>query len=296
MMKKKISKWYTRRNGTVTGPFSNAVVSNNLLVGRLSLHDEVSADQQTWQLLLNIPELSNIVNAEEVDRTQRNLDERDGFDRRKLQEPPPEEILQKRKQERRTSETDRDIEYRQLRTLLLKRYRQHKERLYWPLVALFFVMLLSLMLAVVFPTKLPIPLPNCMTPVGPDINWNNCSKLKLDLHNQDFTGAQLRNSKFIGSNLWNTSFIDADLAYADLRFTNMSYSQLQNSKLIGANLQKADLSYADLTNADLSFADLTAANLGGSKLDNAIFDYAIWPDGETCALGSIGRCIVVEQQ
>jgi len=294
-MMKKISKWYTRKNGSVTGPFSKAVVSNNLLIGRLSLHDEVSADQQSWQLLLNIPELTSSVAIDEIDRAKRSLDERDGFDRRKLQEPPSEEILQKRKKERRTSENENDIEYRQLRTLLLKRYRQHKERLYWPLVALFSVMLISLTLAIAFPTKLPIPLPNCLTPVGPDINWNNCSKLKLDLHNQDLTGSQLRNSKFIGSNLWNTSFIDADLAYADLRFTNMSYSQLQNSKLIGANLQKADLSYADLSNADLSFADLTAANLGGSKLDNAIFDYAIWPDGETCALGSIGRCITAEQ-
>jgi len=295
MMKKKISKWYTRRNGTVTGPFSNAVVSNNLLVGRLSLHDEVSEDQESWQLVLNIPDFNGSVTPEERDRAQRNLDERDGFDRRTSQEPPTEEILQKRKQDRRGSEDERDIEYRQLRTLLLKRYRQHKERLYWPLVTLFLVMLISLTLAVLFPTRLPIPLPNCATPVGPNINWNNCSKLKLDFHNQDFSGSQLRNSKLIGSNLWNTSFTDADLAYADLRFTNMSYSQLQNSNLVGANLQKSDLSYADLSNADLSFADLTAANLGGSKLKNAIFDYAIWPDGQACALGSIGRCIPAEQ-
>ncbi len=291
MMKKKVSKWYTRRNGTVTGPFSNAVVSNNLLVGRLSLHDEVSEDQKSWQLVLNIPEF-NSAPPEELVRVKRNLDERDGFDRRESQEPPPAEILQKRKQERRSSEDESDIEYRQLRTLLLKRYRQHKERLFWPLVTLFLVMVMSLILAVLFPTRLPIPLPNCSTPVGPNINWSNCSKLKLDFHHQDFNGSQLRNSKLIGSNLWNASFIDADLSYADLRFTNMSYSQLQNSNLVGANLQKADLAYADLSNADLSFSDLTAANLGGSKIENAIFDYAIWPDGQTCAEGSVGQCVI----
>lgn len=294
-MKKRTSKWYTRRNGTVTGPFSNAVVSNNLLVGRLSLHDEISEDQESWQMMLNIPEFNSSVTSEELDRVKRNLDERDGFDRRQSQEPPSDEILQKREQERRSNEDESDIEYRQLRTLLLKRYRQHKERLFWPLVTLFLIMLMSLILAVLFPTQLPVPLPNCSTPVGPNINWNNCSKLKLDFQNENLSGSQLRNSKLVGANLWNATFIDADLSYADLRFSNMSYSQLQNSKLVGANLQKADLAYADLSNSDLSFADLTAANLGGSKIENAIFDSAIWPDGQTCAVGSVGQCIITEQ-
>jgi pentapeptide repeat protein/uncharacterized protein DUF4339 len=293
MMNHKITTWYTRENGTVLGPFSKAIIKNKVLIGRLSDHDEVSSDQQSWQRLSTVSELSNRVNTAELERAQRNLDERDGFDRRQTQKTVPDEILQKRTQERRANENDRDIEYRQLRTLLIKRYRQHKERLFLPLVVVFLIMSIILTLALLFPTKLPNPLPNCETAAGPNINWNNCSKSKLDLHHQDFNGAQLRNSKLPGSNLWNSSFIAADLAYADLRFTNLSYGQLQDSILIGANLQKADLSYADLTNADLSFADLTAANIGGSKLDNAIFDSAIWPDGSTCASGSIGQCIVV---
>lgn len=295
MMKKKTTMWYTRQNGTVSGPFSTAVINNNILLDRLSDFDEVSSDQQTWQLILNIPELNTKFNNDEEERAKRNLDERDGFDRRQLHEPPSEEIMQQRRQERRTLEDENDIEYRQLRTLLLKRYRQHKEQLYWPVVALFIVMLLSLILAVIFPTQLPMPQPNCEMPIGPNINWSNCSKLKQDFNNQDLSGAQLRNSKLIGSNFLNTSFIGTDLAYADLRFTDMSYSQLQNSSLLGANLQKADLSYANLANADLSYADLTSANLGASKLDNAIFDNAIWPDGTTCALGSIGQCIAISQ-
>jgi pentapeptide repeat protein/uncharacterized protein DUF4339 len=293
MMNKKITTWYTRDNGSVLGPFSNAIIKNKILIGRLSDQDEVSSDQQTWQAISTVTELSNRANTEKLERAKRNLDERDGFDRRQTQETVSDEILQQRTQERRSNENDRDIEYRRLRTLLIKRYRQHKERLFWPLVALFLIMSISLTLALLFPTKLPIPLPNCETAAGPNINWNNCSKARSDLHHQDLNGAQLRNSKLLGSNLWNASFVAADLAYADLRFTNLSYSQLQNSILIGANLQKADLSYADLTNADLSFADLTAANLGGSKLDNAIFDSAIWPDGSTCASGSIGQCILV---
>ena len=295
MMKKKITTWYTRQNDTILGPFSKAMINNKILIGRLSDHDEISNDQQSWQLIFTVPELSPRVNTEELDRAKINLDERDGFDRRQSQEPPPIEILQKRKEERRATENERDIEYRQLRTLLLKKYRQHKERLYWPLVTLSIVMLVCLTLAIIFPTRLPIALPNCETPVGPNINWSNCSKEKLDLHHKNLSGAMLRNSKLLGSNLWNTSFVGADLAYADLRFTNLSYSQLQDSILVGADLQKADLSYADLSNADLSFADLTGANLGASKLDNAILDYAIWPNGKTCASGSIGQCIILDQ-
>jgi hypothetical protein len=296
MMKKKVTTWYTRENGEVLGPFSEAIIKNKVLIGRLSDIDEVSSDQQSWQLISTISNLSNRANSEDLERVQRNLDERDGFDRRQTQETVPDEILQKRKQERRSSENERDIKYRQLRTLLLKRYRQHKERLFWPLVALFIIMLVSLTLALLFPTKLPNPQSNCEAPAGPNINWNNCSKARLDLRHQNLSGAQLRNSKLLGSNFWNSSFKEADLAYADLRFTNLSYSQLQDSILIGANLQKADLSYANLTNADLSFADLTAANLGGSKLDNVIFDSAIWPDGSICLAGSVGQCIVASPQ
>lgn len=295
MMKKKITKWYTRRNGIIAGPFSKAVINNNILIGRLSDQDEASSDQLSWQRLFNIPELSSKLNTESREQSKRRLDERGGFDRRQSNSPPPDEILQQRKQERRSVEVGSDIEYRQLRTLLLKRYRQHKDYLYWPALILFSVMLLSLSLAIMFPTKLPVPAPNCMTPSGPDVNWNNCSKPKVNLQNMDLSGAQLRNSKLIGSNLLNTKLTGADLAYADLRFTDMSYSQLQNSILLGANLQKADLTYADLSNANLSYADLTAAKLGASILDNVIFDYAIWPSGETCASGSIGRCIVISQ-
>lgn len=293
MMNKKITTWYTRENGTVLGPFSNAIIKNKILIGRLSDNDEVSSDQQSWQLISTVTDLSNRAEPEELERSKRNLDERDGFDRRHSEVTVSDENLQKRTQEeRRSSENDRDIEYRQLRTLLLKRYRQHKERLFWPLMTIFLIMSVTLGLALVFPTKLPMPLPNCETVAGPNINWNNCSKAKTDLRHQNLNGAQLRSSKLLGSNLWNASLIAADLDYADLRFTDLSYSQLQNSSLIGANLQKADLSYADLSNANLSFADLTAANLGGSNLNNAIFDSAIWPDGNTCAVGSIGQCII----
>jgi len=291
MMKKNINKWYIRHKGSISGPFSTAVVQNKILVGRLSPYDEASVEQQTWQSIIHISELSISSTNDEQQRGKRNQDERDGFDRRHNQQIPSTEILQQRKRERRANETDTDIEYRQLRTLLLQRYRQHKERLYGPLLILFSLMSIAMLLAVLYPTRIPMPLPNCITEAGPNINWNNCSKLKLDLHAINFNGSQLRNSKFIGSNLMNASFIKADIAYADLRFTDLSYSQLQNSLLVGANLQMANLSYADLSGADLSFADLRDAKLGGSKLDNVIFDSAIWPNGKTCAVGSVGQCI-----
>jgi uncharacterized protein YjbI with pentapeptide repeats len=289
-MKNNTSKWYTRRDGVISGPFSRAVISNNILLGRLSTHDEVSHDQKSWHLILTQPLLNPEFEKKSFKHSKRRLDERDGFDRRQSASTE-ENILQQRKQDRREPEDNQILESRQLRSLLLKQYRQHKEQLYWPISIILIIMVLTLVLAILFPTQLANPQPNCMTPPGPNINWSNCSKPKLDLHDQDLSNAQFNSSKLIGANFLNTNLTNSNLAYADLRFSNLSYSQLQNSNLVGANLQKADLSNADIRYADFSFADLSSANIGGTLLKGAIFDYTIWHDGQICAEGSIGTCI-----
>ena len=41
--------WYTRRDGVIRGPFSAAVISRYILLGRIRLNDELSYDQVSWQ-------------------------------------------------------------------------------------------------------------------------------------------------------------------------------------------------------------------------------------------------------
>jgi len=292
IMKHQTTLWYTRRHGhSVRGPFAESVITNHLLLGRLNGDDEVSTDQINWQLIYNKSQLQSNHNFLTEEQAKKYLDERDGFDRRYPLGIEDEPILQRRHNTRRTDEGDSEIQSRQIRSLIMQRFRQQKQAILWPIIITFSILAIIFILTIIYAKPLPSPLGNCDDPAASNVNWTNCLKPQLNLHDKILSNAQLRNSQLVGSNMMNTTLNNADMAYADLRFTNLSYSHLQNSLLLGANLKNADLSYADLSYADLSYADLTGANLGGSKLDNARFDNAIWIDGQICAAKSIGQCI-----
>ena len=295
MMKKKNILWYTRHHGTIRGPFTGSVITNDVIIGRLTMSDEVSPDLKNWQIILSVTELHPLNLSNDLDKAKRHLDERDGFDRR-LQSTSEAHAAKRRVKDRRSNDDKFDIYRRQLRTRLMLKFRQQKPLLFWPLIATFTTLTIIVLLALIFPKKLPVSLADCSAPAAPEVNWSNCLKPRLDLQSKDLTNSQLRNSQLIGSNFMNATFTGSDLAYADLRFTNLNYTQLQNTILLGSNLKNADLSYADLTNADLSYTDLTNANLGGSKLDNVRFGNAIWIDGQLCAPQSIGQCITVDSE
>ncbi|MFM8894867.1 MAG: pentapeptide repeat-containing protein [Actinomycetales bacterium] len=72
-------------------------------------------------------------------------------------------------------------------------------------------------------------------------------------------------------------------------------ARLRGLDLTGANFRGADLSQANLSGADLGQANLRGANLhqaivAGTNLYAADLTGAIWVDGRTCQLGSIGTC------
>ena len=41
--------WYTRRSGVVRGPFSAEEISRHLILGRISMDDEISQDRDSWE-------------------------------------------------------------------------------------------------------------------------------------------------------------------------------------------------------------------------------------------------------
>jgi len=272
----------------MSGPFNGSVITNHLIVGRLSMRDEVSADKQHWLPLQHQTQLHPDLS--DADKAKRHLDERTGLDRREQQVTPPPEAKQRRG-ERRADEPDIELERRELRRVLMQKYRNRHERMFWPLLITFIALVGITFLAVLYPTTIPVPLPNCAAPPTPEVNWNNCLKSDSQLAGADLTSAKLRNSDLTGVNLMNAALAGADIAYSDLRFTNLSYSNLENAILLGANLTQADFSNADLTQADLSYADLTNANLANAKLDGVRFDHAIWINGQICAPDSIGQCV-----
>jgi hypothetical protein len=278
--------WYIRKHsGTVTGPFSVSIINNQFSLQRLKIDDEVSTDQINWRPLSRWPHLQKNHDKNIV----KQLDERNGFDRRDKQQSS-ENPSQRSDSERRAIESAEDIHRRQHRTKLMQKFRQRKQPFFWPTFTLISLSILVVFIGVFYAESFPTSRSNCGKPAAPHINWENCLKPNVNLENKDLSNAQLRNSQLSESKLMNTNLNGANLAYADLHSSNLSYSQIQNTNLKGANLQNTDLSYADLSNSDLSYADLRQANLGGSKLDNVRFDHAIWIDGKVCAKQSMGQC------
>ncbi len=83
--------WYARRDGIIRGPFSAADVTRYILLGRISLDDDVSQDQVNWQrvkttTIILPPELQQLSSWEDYQQlilARQKVDERKA-DRRRL--------------------------------------------------------------------------------------------------------------------------------------------------------------------------------------------------------------------
>jgi len=286
-MKKFSTKWYTRQNTTISGPFTMALLKSNLQLGRIDAQTEISSDQKHWQPLGDIIDLEV---KDPVTSPPLPLDERDGFDRRNDQ-PLTEAELELRREQRRRLEPDFLIQQRQQRTALLQKLKPERPTRFWPLLIICLLLMGIFVGAILFPTPSNLSDADCDSAPAPQVNWENCLKPGMDIPSTTLTGSNLRNSGLAMSNMMGIELVGADLSYADLRLSNLSYASLQGANLKGANLQQADLSYSNLTNSDLSFANLRDAKLGGSDLQDAKLDKAIWIDGRICAAGSVGSCL-----
>jgi hypothetical protein len=291
-MKKKNTLWYVRQNDDIMGPFPSRVLTENLILGRLTMDDQACLDLESWQA---IRDLSILHPEEGINvRTKITLDERNGFDRRQSLDGDSNN-KKTRSKERRTPEASDTIRRRQFHTVLMRKFREQQSPILWPLIAVAFILISVVGTAIFSPTLLPISQVDCHAPADIAVNWNNCFKPNLQLANTSMNNAQLRSAKLSNSNLINATLTSADMAYADLSFSALNYSQLQNVNMVGTNLEQADLSRADLTNADLSYANLLNANLEGAILDNVSFDNAIWPNGDICSVQSVGQCIRIKR-
>ena len=96
--------WFTRRDGVVRGPFSIQDVSRYILLGRISVDDEISDDRQTWQNVKAVadllpPELQELSSWEDYQQliiARMQIDER-RHDRRATGGEPVGEVMRERR-------------------------------------------------------------------------------------------------------------------------------------------------------------------------------------------------------
>ncbi len=296
--------WCTRRDGCVRGPFPQAQISQNILLGRIREDDELSLDRETWQRLRDLPQLipevmKNVHTEADQQRLQEariRADERRHADRRLGSERMRGNAVGERRQgrDRRKPETTASLQHREARRWsrpvdadadndsvpFARRYR-------WALLT---GVVLLLLFSVFTPDKRTTH-PDCNAPAAPQVNWDNCRMPGLVAEQANLRGAQARNMDLNGARLTGATLIGSDLAYTQLNAADLRRADLSNARLTGAALRNADLRGARLAGADLSYADLRDANLDGVVLNETRFDNAIWTDGRTCQTGSVGRCM-----
>jgi hypothetical protein len=80
-----LSKWYSRRDGVVRGPFSTGEITRYLLLGRIRLADELSIDKTAWSLVNSFFDMlpSEVTDLENWDDYQKLVEARMQADERK---------------------------------------------------------------------------------------------------------------------------------------------------------------------------------------------------------------------
>lgn len=288
MTKLNKGRWYIKHGERVQGPFPNKLIGSYLILGRISQETLVSQDKNNWSPVSDypamVPEVVKEAGTVQGDRAlmlarirederSSKLNESDEFDNRREDE---EQLIQL---------------HRQIRDDVQKGYsvKSHTRIVYSAIAVL---LLLTIIGFLISNSGSSLKLADCDAPAKPGINWSACNKQGEVLRNRNLQQVNFRSAKLQTADLSAAQLQGADLSYADLSQSILISAQLMNTNLKGANLRRANLMGADLSAANLSYAELVGSNLQGSDLKQAIFDHAIWVNGEKCLPGSIGACLL----
>tara|TARA_R110002072_G_scaffold3149_3_gene23453 strand:- start:109899 stop:110798 length:900 start_codon:yes stop_codon:yes gene_type:complete len=285
--------WFVRRDNVVKGPFIQAQITRNILLGRLHPNDELSLDEQKWQQVAMHKELypdvmqKGPMDSKAIELARIQVDERVA-DQRLARQNMKEERRQSR--ERRAIEPDRVLIHRRNRKEIDEASKNSVKRPKMPVLSALLIVITITGLGLMLRSENQHSSSDCGLSPAAKVNWSNCTFLNLNVENEDLEFALLTDAILNESNLLGANLSGADMAYAVITKSDFSYANLENARLIGANLHASDFRYANLKNANFSFADLRNALLAGANLSNARFDNTIWIDGRICKKGSLGAC------
>lgn len=285
----KINAWYIRSQleGQIKGPFPAGQISQEILLGRYQLDDEVSHDKDEWFAVRSIPELLPDIFLENHDdpafkdrlaAARRWADERRGVADIDTQS------------ERRENESYENVEIRRLHRLATETKKESTPlTTFIQLGAVFIIVFAVIMLAFQYSPK-DKKAADCSIEAKQGVNWSNCNLSGEQLIKAELVAANLMNANLQTTNFYAADLSHANLQYAQLHLANLKYANLAKANLKGANLIGADLSNTSFIQADLSYANLRDVIISNTDFSKARLDNAIWIDGRTCGANSIGDC------
>jgi Pentapeptide repeats (8 copies) len=281
--------WYIRSQSVegVKGPFPGGQISQEMLLGRYKLDDEVSHDKEEWITIRDIPELIPEIFTEDrndpdfksrLEAARRWADERRGID----------EIDEH--DERRVNESYESAEIKRLHRLATESKKPIKPMATFIQLGIVFIVIISVVVLAFQYSPEEKGVVDCASPAKQGVNLSGCNLSGSKLENADLMAANLMNVNLQTANLKRANLSLANLKYAQLHLTNLKYTNFTKADLTGANFMGADLSEAIFNQANLSYANFRDANILTTDFTNARLDHAIWIDGRKCRPQSISTC------
>jgi len=288
-------QWYIRRGEVVRGPFPKEKITDYLLRGRIKEGDELSLDQEQWQLATEHPQLSSLLFEEGDDALLRQQ-----LMAKKQWEAQRTVLGNESRYQQSRPETYDDLAERKSLSALdstssaatdVTRLQQRKST---SRVLAGFVLfsLLSVMIVMIYLNQ---PEPDtaaidCTTAAAPKVNWSNCQMEAAVLPNANLIGAAMQNMNLMRADLRGSQLVDVNLSFSNLSASLLGDADIRQAMLVGVSLRGADLTGVVFDGADLSYADLGNAEISNTSFLGVKLDKAKWVDGRICAVGSVGSC------
>ena len=279
--------WYIRSQSDdgIKGPFPGGQISQEMLLGRYKLDDEVSHDKEEWIAIRDIPELVPEIFTE--DRDQPGFNDRLAAARRWADERRGVEGID---DERRSSESYESAEIKRLHRLASKSKKKSSPMAIFLQLGFVFIIIVTVLVLAFQYSPVDKSAVDCTEPAKQGVDWSGCDLSGAQLLKENLVAVNLMNANLQTANLYGADLSHANLKYAQLHLSNLKYTNFTKANLTGANLIGADLSNAIFKQANLSYVDFRDAIINDTDFTDARFDNAIWFDGRKCRTNSIGSC------
>ncbi len=315
---------YTRRGNTIRGPFPSKQITRHVLLGRLTVTDEVSIDQINWKTISEFPEII----PKEISV---GPDDPQARERLKLARYREDERLSDSRREGKTTTDCQDdrrsgnrrqaepYDVKKHRIIKAEIYKEEKKTESYLSLSVSIVVFIGIVTAAYFIKSSPVEVKfvkHCNSIPRPGVDWQDCNMEGAVIEKMNLKNSKLRNVNMAGSKIKESDLSESDLAYGNFSLVNFKFTNFNNANLLGSVLRKAnlsntnmlnanlsfsilqdaDLSYANLTNANLANSDLSGAIITGINLEGANLENAIWIDQRVCLAGSKGKCVFPEEK
>ena len=281
--------WYIRShsNGETKGPFPGGQICQEIILGRYKLNDEVSHDKEEWLAIREVPELIPEILTE--NRDEAGFEDRLAAARRWADERRGVDGIDEHGERRENSSYEGE-EIKYLHNLANNaKKKTNPVTTFIQLVFVFAAITTVIVLAFQYSPKEKNTI-DCSAPANQGVNWSDCNLSGSKLSNAKLVGSNLMNANLQTADLYSADLSHANLKYTQLHLTNLKYANFTKANLTGANLMGANLSGASFNQANLSYANFRDANIETTNFSNARLDHAVWIDGRTCRVNSIGSC------